>query len=121
MNRDPDIARKYGNMLQSQGFHVTESKKKRVNFGKFKDRIPHVLVVLTFITNIASDGKLSQEFVASVLNAYANKTSIIAPKMGLDHEDYRHRIEMIFAECVKINAHMDWYSWVGKKATTVVS
>jgi hypothetical protein len=65
---------------------------------------------------VASDGKLSQEFVGSILNGYATKAEFIAPKLGLDQEDYRHRIEMIFAECVRVNAHMDWYSWVGRKA-----
>lgn len=55
--------------------------------------------------------------MASLLNAYINKASIFAPRLGLSQEDYRHRMEVIFAECVKVNAHMDWYSWVGKKMT----
>lgn len=40
---------------------------------------------------------------------------ILAPRLGIDMEDYRHRIEMIVAQCVKINAAMEWYSWVGRR------
>ena len=35
MNQDPEIALKYGNMLQTEGFQVIESKKKRVHYGKY--------------------------------------------------------------------------------------
>lgn len=34
MEQDPEIALKYGNMLQTEGFQVIESKKRRVHYGK---------------------------------------------------------------------------------------
>lgn len=43
------------------------------------------------------------------------KAPAIIPKLGLDLEDYRHRIETICTECVRKNAYMEWYSWVAKK------
>ncbi|KAF1797419.1 S-adenosyl-L-methionine-dependent methyltransferase, partial [Mucor lusitanicus] len=95
MDQDPEIALKYGNMLQTEGFQVIESKKRRVHYG--------------------NDGKLSQEFVSAILNLYEQKSSLIAPRLGLDLEDYRHRIEQICSECVKVDAYLEWYSWVGKK------
>lgn len=54
-----------------------------------------------------------------ILNGFEDLGSVLAPRLGLDIEDYRHRVEMICAQCVKINAHMNWYSWVGKKASTL--
>ncbi|KAG2210254.1 hypothetical protein INT47_003239 [Mucor saturninus] len=100
-NQDYDIAPKHGAILQENGFQVLESKKKTVVYG--------------------SDDKVSEDLVIVILNGFEDLGSVLAPRLGLDIEDYRHRVEMICAQCVKINAHMNWYSWVGKKASTTIS
>jgi hypothetical protein len=53
------------------------------------------------------------------LNSFGDLKQVLAPKMGLDYEDYHHRVEMICAQCVKINASMDWYSYVARKPATL--
>lgn len=73
-----------------------------------------------FFTNmsllIASDGKVSEDLLVTLLNGFDHLSPILGPRLGLAPEDYRHRIEMICAECVRVNANMDWYSYVAKKA-----
>jgi hypothetical protein len=66
---------------------------------------------------IASDGKLSEDFTVAILNGFDRIAPILGPQLGLSAEDYRHRIEMICSECVRVNANMDWYSYVAKKST----
>ncbi|KAI8646406.1 S-adenosyl-L-methionine-dependent methyltransferase [Parasitella parasitica] len=100
MGHDPEIALKYGSMLQTEGFQVIESRKERIHY--------------------ASDGNLSREFVSVLLNLYEQKSSVIAPRLGLDLEDYRHRIEQICGECVKVNSFLEWYSWAGRKKASQV-
>lgn len=51
----------------------------------------------------------------AILNGFDRVSPILAPRLGLNGEDYRHRIEMICSECVRVNANIDWYSYVAKK------
>ncbi|GAA5802315.1 S-adenosyl-L-methionine-dependent methyltransferase [Helicostylum pulchrum] len=95
-NQDFDIAPKHGSILQDNGFQVIESKKKTVYYG--------------------GEDKLSEDLVIVILNGFEDLSSVLAPRLGLDVEDYRHRVEMICAQCVRNNTHMDWYSWVAKVA-----
>ncbi|CAO3639449.1 unnamed protein product [Mucor hiemalis] len=95
-NQDYDMAVKYGKILPEYGFQVVETRKRRVNH--------------------ASDGKVSEDLLVTLLNGFDHLSPILGPRLGLAPEDYRHRIEMICAECVRVNANMDWYSYVAKKA-----
>lgn len=65
---------------------------------------------------IGGEDKLSEDLVIVILNGFEDLSSVLAPRLGLDVEDYRHRVEMICAQCVRNNTHMDWYSWVAKVA-----
>ncbi|KAI8985819.1 S-adenosyl-L-methionine-dependent methyltransferase [Pilobolus umbonatus] len=97
MNIDYDIALKYGHILTSNGFELVETKKRGVHY--------------------ASNGKLSEEVVSTILNSFYDLSDVLAPKMGLDVEDFRHRVEMICSQCVRIDAKMEWYSWVAKMSS----
>ncbi|KAI8391588.1 S-adenosyl-L-methionine-dependent methyltransferase [Radiomyces spectabilis] len=94
-NLDYDIATKLGPILEESGFQLAQLKKKKVHF--------------------ASDGRLGETFVAVTLRTFQAAQDFLAPLMGLDIDDYRHRVEMVCAQCVKHNAHLTWYAYVGKK------
>ena len=64
---------------------------------------------------IASHGKLGEDFMGATLSAFENAHAILAPKMGLDKDEYRQRVEMVCAQCVQQDAHLDWYAVVGRK------
>lgn len=41
--------------------------------------------------------------------------------MGLDPEEYAQRAEMVCAQCVKSDAHLEWHVHVGKKPSLPAS
>ncbi|KAF7723928.1 hypothetical protein EC973_001500 [Apophysomyces ossiformis] len=94
-NEDYDMVLKLPNLLQRAGFQILQSKKKKIYF--------------------ASDGKLGETFMAVMLQWYEANQSFLAPRMGLEPDDYRLRVEMVCAQCVKHNAHVDWYAYIAKK------
>ncbi|KAI9490784.1 S-adenosyl-L-methionine-dependent methyltransferase [Zychaea mexicana] len=95
VDTDIDIALKLDMMLRGAGFQVIESKRTKVNF--------------------ASHGQLGEDFMAATLNAFEEAQELLAPKMGLDEDEYRQRVEMICAQCVQQDTHINWYAVVGRK------
>ena len=53
--------------------------------------------------------------MAATLSAFEEAQDLLAPKMGLDPDEYKQRVEMVCAQCVQQDAHIDWYSFVGRK------
>ncbi|KAG1458893.1 hypothetical protein G6F46_005778 [Rhizopus delemar] len=92
---DFDIAPKLGNIATQHHFQIIESKKKRIHYG--------------------SKGKVEEEFLLFILGIFEQVSDQMAPLLGLEPEDYKHRVEMFCAQCVKNDCHMDWFSWVVKK------
>ncbi|KAI9264846.1 hypothetical protein BDA99DRAFT_36641 [Phascolomyces articulosus] len=95
VNMDIDIALKWDKILKQHGFQVIESKRASVNF--------------------ASHGQLGEDFMAATLTAFEEARDILAPKMGLDGDEYKQRVEMVCAQCVQQDAHINWYAFVGRK------
>ncbi|KAG0174468.1 hypothetical protein DFQ28_006462 [Apophysomyces sp. BC1034] len=94
-NEDFDIILKLPAIMQQAGFQIVQSKKKKIHF--------------------KSDGKLGEEFIAIMLRVYETSHLFLAPRMGLDPDEYRLRVEMVCAQSVKHNAHVDWYAYAAKK------
>ncbi|CEI95828.1 hypothetical protein RMCBS344292_10005 [Rhizopus microsporus] len=94
-NFDFDIIAKMGTILTQQNFQVIETKKKTIHYG--------------------SGGRLAEEFLLFILNSFEQAGDQLGPMLGLDIEDYKHRVEMFCAQCVKNDASMDWYSYVARK------
>ncbi|KAF7721667.1 hypothetical protein EC973_004317 [Apophysomyces ossiformis] len=93
--KDFDVAPKMPAFLLNAGFQLVVSKKKKVHF--------------------ASDGKLGEEFTAVTLRAFQSSQGYLASRMGLDEDDYRHRVEMVCAQCVQHDAHLVWYAYAARK------
>lgn len=74
-----------------------------------------VFIHLLIFFFLGSDGKVTEEFIMFLLGIFEELTDFLAPQLGLDPEDYKLRVEMFCAQCVKNDAHMDWYSWVFQK------
>ncbi|KAG0163553.1 hypothetical protein DFQ30_011361 [Apophysomyces sp. BC1015] len=94
-DKDYDVAPKLATLLTNAGFQLTLSKKKKIHF--------------------ASDGKLGEEFTAVNLRAFQSAQAYLASRMGLDEDDYRHRVEMVCAQCVQHDAHLVWYAYAARK------
>lgn len=71
--------------------------------------------MILFTRLLGSKGKVEEEFLLFILGIFEQVSDQMAPLLGLDPEDYRHRVEMFCAQCVKNDCHMDWFSWVVKK------
>ncbi|KAI8332610.1 S-adenosyl-L-methionine-dependent methyltransferase [Chlamydoabsidia padenii] len=98
LNRDTDRATKLGAQLPSFGFQVIQTLVKQLQYG-------------------ASNGKLGEAFTAVALHRYEEMAHVLAPAMGLSLDDYRHRVEMVMAQCVNANSTLTWYAYVAKKIT----
>ncbi|KAG2226259.1 hypothetical protein INT45_005931 [Circinella minor] len=72
-------------------------------------------VLIESFIDTASDGQLGEDFMAATLSAFEEAQDLLAPKMGLDPDEYKQRVEMVCAQCVQQDAHIDWYSYVGRK------
>ncbi|KAI8338425.1 S-adenosyl-L-methionine-dependent methyltransferase [Chlamydoabsidia padenii] len=97
MNRDTDRAAKLGPQLQDFGFQVLQSLSKKVHYG--------------------SGGKLGEAFTAVILHRYDELSTVLAPAMGLSLDDYRHRVEMVVAQCVNANSFLTWYAYAARKVS----
>ncbi|KAI8092609.1 S-adenosyl-L-methionine-dependent methyltransferase [Halteromyces radiatus] len=98
LNRDTDRATKLGAQLSSFGFQVIQSISKKVHYG--------------------SGEKLGETFTGVSLHRFEEMSSILAPAMGLSLDDYRHRVEMVVAQCVNTNSFLTWYAYLARKVSS---
>ncbi|SAM02612.1 hypothetical protein [Absidia glauca] len=95
-NRDTDRATKLGAQLSGFGFQVIQTLTKQVQYG-------------------SANGKLGEAFTAVTLHRFEEMAHVLAPAMGLSLDDYRHRVEMVVAQCVNANSSLAWYAYVARK------
>ncbi|KAI9025345.1 hypothetical protein CLU79DRAFT_745177 [Phycomyces nitens] len=95
LDKDYDDAIRLKTLLPAAGFQLCQCIKKHVKLG--------------------GESTLGQEFTAVNLRIFESAQKLLAPRMGLDRDDYQHRVEMVCAQCVQYNAHMDWLGYVAKK------
>ncbi|KAI7861622.1 hypothetical protein BDF14DRAFT_292210 [Spinellus fusiger] len=96
LDKDYDDALHLSTLLPASGFQVIQTMNKQVNFG--------------------NDSSLGQEFIGITLRMFASVQSILGPRMGLEADDYQQRVEMVCAQCVQYNAHMNWLGYVARKS-----
>ncbi|CAO3582597.1 unnamed protein product [Absidia cylindrospora] len=87
LNRDTDRATKLGPQLSAFGFQVIQSLTKKVYYGP-------------------SNGKLGEAFTGVTLHRFEIMAPVLAPALGLSLEDYRHRVEMVVAQCVDADSYL---------------
>ncbi|KAL0082438.1 hypothetical protein F4703DRAFT_1865631 [Phycomyces blakesleeanus] len=95
LDKDYDDAARLKSLLPTVGFQLFQYIKRHVKLG--------------------GESNLGQEFTAVNLRTFQSAQKLLAPLMGMSREDYQHRVEMVCAQCVQYNAHMDWLGYVARK------